>query len=111
MSCQAAGPLGAQAADTVLSRLAGEEPATITVGFTGQCLSLGRKAGIFQFAHKDDTPKGFYLDGWTGARLKEFVCKVTVKQMVEEARKPGSHTWAKNEKRRQLATAGSERTA
>ena len=32
MSCQAAGPLGAQAANTVLSRIAGEEPGVIEPG-------------------------------------------------------------------------------
>jgi NADH dehydrogenase FAD-containing subunit len=58
MSCQAAGPLGAQAADTVLSRIAGEQPAPINLGFAGQCISLGRRAGIFQFAYKDDTARG-----------------------------------------------------
>jgi NADH:ubiquinone reductase (H+-translocating) len=102
MSCQAAGPLGAQAADTVLSRTAGEQPAALNLGFAGQCISLGRRAGIFQFAHKDDTAKGFYLGGRPGAKLKEFVCKHTVKQLADEARKPGSHTWAKDDKRQQL---------
>ena len=55
MSCQAAVPLGAHAADTVLSRIAGEQPAPLAMGFAGQCISLGRRAGIFQFAHSDDT--------------------------------------------------------
>lgn len=53
MSCQAAGPLGSHAADTVLSRIAGKRPAPIDLGFAGQCISLGRRSGIFQFAHKD----------------------------------------------------------
>ena len=44
MSCQAASPLGAHAADTVLSRIAGEQPAPIAMGFVGQCISLGRRA-------------------------------------------------------------------
>ncbi|MER6357916.1 FAD-dependent oxidoreductase [Streptomyces sp. NPDC001634] len=105
MSCQAAVPLGAHAADTVLSRIAGEQPAPINLGFIGQCISLGRRAGIFQFAYKDDTAKRFYLGGRPGAKLKEFVCKHTVKQLVDERRKPGSHSWAKDDKRRQLLQA------
>ncbi|GAA2113956.1 NAD(P)/FAD-dependent oxidoreductase [Actinomadura alba] len=105
MSCQAAGPLGAHAADTVLSRIAGEQPAPINLGFAGQCISLGRRAGIFQFAHKNDIAKGFYLGGRPGAKLKEFVCERTVKQLADEARKPGSHTWAKDDKRQQLLQA------
>ena len=93
MSCQAAGPLGAHAADTVLSRIAGEQPAPINLGFAGQCISLGRRAGIFQFAHRNDTAMGFYLGGRPGAKLKEFVCWHTVKQLADEARKPGSLSW------------------
>ncbi len=42
MSCQAAGPLGTQAADTVLSRIAGETPDVIEPKFVAQCVSLGR---------------------------------------------------------------------
>ena len=45
MSCQAAIPLGAQAANTVLSRIAGTEPAVVNQAFTGQCISLGRNGG------------------------------------------------------------------
>ena len=55
MSCQAAGPLGAQAANTVLSRIAGTEPAVVNQAFAGSCVSLGRRAATVQFARKDDT--------------------------------------------------------
>ncbi|GAA1721638.1 FAD-dependent oxidoreductase [Isoptericola hypogeus] len=93
MSCQAAGQLGGIAANTVLARLAGREPAPAAVGFLGQCLSLGRTAGMFQFARRNDDPVGVYLGGRLGARmgswLKELVCWSTVKQLVWEARWPG----------------------
>ncbi|MDX3568495.1 NAD(P)/FAD-dependent oxidoreductase [Streptomyces sp. ID05-47C] len=105
MSCQAAGPLGSHAADTVLSRITGKRPAPIDLGFAGQCISLGRRAGVFQFAHKDDTAKRLRLGGRTGAKVKEFVCKLTIKQLVDEARKPGSHTWAKGDQGRRLLRA------
>ncbi|MER6026270.1 FAD-dependent oxidoreductase [Streptomyces sp. NPDC001851] len=105
MSCQAAGPLGAHAADTVLSRITGGQPAPVNLGFVGQCISLGRRTGVFQLAYKDDTAKSFYVGGRTGAKLKEFVCKQTIKQLKDEARKPGSHTWARNDQRRQLLRA------
>ncbi|MFF9509434.1 NAD(P)/FAD-dependent oxidoreductase [Streptomyces sp. NPDC014724] len=87
MSCQAAGQLGTRAARTVLSRIAGERPAPLTVRFAGQCISLGRRTGIFQFASLDDHANWFYLGGRPGAKLKEFICKSTVKQLVNEARK------------------------
>lgn len=102
MSCQAAGPLGAQAADTVLSRIAGEQPVPVTLGYFGQCISLGRRSGIFQFAHKDDTANRFSIGGRLAARIKESSCRYSVKHLVGEARKPGSHTWAKYDKRQQL---------
>jgi NADH dehydrogenase FAD-containing subunit len=109
MSCQAAGPLGAQAADTVLSRIAGEQPAPIAMGFVGQCISLGRRAGTFQFAHSDDTASRLYLGGRGGAKLKELVCWGTVKQLALEARWPGSFfvpAWATDGKRQDRLRAG-----
>ncbi len=101
MSCQAAGPLGAHAADTVLSRISGEQPSQINLGFAGQCISLGRRAGLFQFAHKNDIATGLDLGGRLGAKLKEFVCSGTVKQLALEAHQPGSFTWAKDDQRLQ----------
>jgi NADH dehydrogenase FAD-containing subunit len=106
MSCQAAVQLGPQAAGTVLSRIAGKRPAPVNVGFAGQCISLGRSAGIFQFAHRNDAAIGLYLGGRPGAKLKELVCKSTVWQLAYEARKPGSLTWwMKDGKRQQLVQA------
>ncbi|MDW5327174.1 NAD(P)/FAD-dependent oxidoreductase [Plantactinospora sp. KLBMP9567] len=105
MSCQAATRIGAHAADTVLARIAGEHPAPINLGFFGQCISLGRRAGIFQFASKDDTANGLYIGGGPGAKLKEFVCQHTVKHLANEARKPGSLTWVKDDKRQELLRA------
>ena len=55
MSCQAAGPLGVQAGNTVLSRIAGTKPAVMDQAFMGSCLSLGRRAATLQWARKDDT--------------------------------------------------------
>jgi NADH dehydrogenase FAD-containing subunit len=105
MSCQAATRIGAHAADTVLSRIAGRRPAPINLGFFGQCISLGRRAGLFQFAARDDTAIGFHIGGRPGARLKEFVCQHTVKHLADEARTPGSLSWVKDDKRRQLLGA------
>ncbi|WP_418960252.1 NAD(P)/FAD-dependent oxidoreductase [Streptomyces tritici] len=115
MSCQAAGPLGALAADTVLSRLDGMAPETVGFGFAGQCLSLGRRYGLFQVAAKDDTPKSYYLGGAPAAKLKEFICRATVKQLADEARKPGAyreHKKSKSEgkRRRQELARRAERT-
>ncbi|MEU9372529.1 FAD-dependent oxidoreductase [Streptomyces sp. NPDC048255] len=91
MSCQAAMPLGARAADTVLSRIDGERPSTLNQAFAGQCISLGRRAGIFQFAHKYDVALWFHIAGRPGAKLKELVCTGVIKHLADEAGKPGSY--------------------
>ena len=105
MSCQAATRIGAHAADTVLRRIAGEQPTPLNLGFFGQCISLGRTAGIFQFASRDDTANRFYLGGRPGAKLKEFVCRHTIEHLANEARKPGSLTWVNDDKRQELLRA------
>ncbi|MFE7746986.1 NAD(P)/FAD-dependent oxidoreductase [Nocardia sp. NPDC057455] len=95
MSCQAAGPLGAQAADTVLSHIAGTEPAVVDLALLGSCVSLGRRVGIRQLARKDDTAVNLYIGGRAGARIKEVTCKIGVGKIRREARKPGSLAWPK----------------
>lgn len=93
MSCQAAVQLGPQAAETVLSRIAGERPAPIEVGFYSVCMSLGRRAGVLQFTGRDDTGKKYYLGGRPAAKIKELICKGIPWQLAYEARKPGAREW------------------
>ncbi|GAB3582190.1 FAD-dependent oxidoreductase [Leifsonia lichenia] len=90
MSCQAAGPLGGHAADTVLRRIAGEQPTPFSLSFVGLCLSLGRDSGIFQFEHRDDTATRAFISGRAGAKVKALVCWGTVEQLTLEARHPGA---------------------
>jgi NADH:ubiquinone reductase (H+-translocating) len=99
MSCQAAGPLGVQAANTVLSRIAGTEPAALSQAFVGQCISLGRSYGTVQLARTDDTPVNALVGGRIAASLKEAICKATVWSIRREAAKPGSYFWLKGGKR------------
>jgi NADH:ubiquinone reductase (H+-translocating) len=95
MSCQAAGPLGAQAANTVLSRIAGEMPALLNQAFVGQCISLGRAHGTVQLARTDDTPVNVVVGGRSAASIKEAICKGTLWAIRREATKPGSYFWLK----------------
>lgn len=96
MSGYAAGPLGARAADTVLSRIAGTEPAVIDLGFTGACVSLGRRDGIRQIGRKDDSMTGLFIGGRLGAFIKEMTCRFVVAKRIRlEARKPGTMIWIK----------------
>uniref|UniRef100_A0AAU2K321 FAD-dependent oxidoreductase n=1 Tax=Streptomyces sp. NBC_00049 TaxID=2903617 RepID=A0AAU2K321_9ACTN len=91
MSCQAAMPMGARAADTVLSRIAGEQPETLNQSFAAQCISLGRDDGIFQFASRSDVAVWFNIDGRLGAKIKETVCAGVIKHLADEAGKPGGY--------------------
>ncbi|MFC4373458.1 NAD(P)/FAD-dependent oxidoreductase [Nocardia halotolerans] len=100
MSAYAASCLGAHAADTVLHRIAGTSPAPIDLSFPAMCISFGRQAGIFQLGHKDDTAMRVYFRGLVGRKLKEFSCAASVKHLVTEARKPGSHSWPRDGKHR-----------
>jgi NADH dehydrogenase len=95
MSCQAAGPLGAQAASTVLARIAGTEPAEIRQGFIAQCLSIGRGQGVIQLVHNDDSPRWFFVPGRTAALIKERVCQGTLDHLRHEAHEPGTYGWFK----------------
>jgi NADH dehydrogenase len=99
MSCQAAGPLGLHAAGTVLSRMAGTEPAVLDQAFKGSAVSLGRRAATIQFARKDDTPVSSFIGGRPGAPIKELACRAAVWGMRREARKPGSVVWLKGGRR------------
>ncbi|MFD7258534.1 NAD(P)/FAD-dependent oxidoreductase [Streptomyces sp. NPDC059874] len=92
MSCKEAMPLGARAADTVLSRIEDEQPAPLNQTFGAQCISLGRRAGIFQFADKSDVAVWLHIGGGLGAKVKEFVCKGVLKHLAEEAHKPGGYS-------------------
>lgn len=105
MSCQAAIPLGAQAANTVLARIAGDEPKKINQAFTGQCVSLGRDAGLIQIARLDDSVMPIFIAGRAAASIKEKVCQGTISFLQREARKPGSYFWLKGGKRQQKLVA------
>lgn len=99
MSCQAALPLGAQAANTVISRLKGTAPATVNQAFFAQCISVGRAYGTFQMVHADDSPRRVHVGGRAGAKIKEAICRGALNYVRKEGRKPGSYSWIKGGKR------------
>ncbi|MEV4481549.1 NAD(P)/FAD-dependent oxidoreductase [Micromonospora coxensis] len=101
MSAYVASCLGAHAADTVLHQIAGEQPTPVSVLFTAMCISLGRHTGIYQLARRDDTAMRLYVSGRPGAKLKEIGCDFSVKHLVDEARRPGTHKWLRNNHRQQ----------
>lgn len=93
MSCQAAIPLGAGAADTVLSRLAGREPDRVAPRYVSQNVGLGGGVALVQATRADDTPAGLYLTGRAAGSIKELVCRATVRFLRTEGARPGSYRW------------------
>lgn len=103
MCCASASQLGPQAANTVLSRIAGTDPAVFQYGFAGTCTSLGRRRAIVQLGRKDDTPIDLHIGGRVAAAVKEMICRGTIWGVRREARKPGSAFWLKGGPRPQPA--------
>ncbi|MGX9670684.1 NAD(P)/FAD-dependent oxidoreductase [Mycobacterium sp. HM-7] len=90
MSCQASSPLTVTAVGTVLSRIAGTEPAALDPVFAGSCVSLGRHTATIQISHKDDSPTNYYIGGRVAAKLKEAICKGTLWGIRRAASKPSA---------------------
>ncbi|SIS17448.1 NADH dehydrogenase [Williamsia sterculiae] len=98
MSCQAAMPLGAQAARTVLASLRGARPDPVDQGFSAQCVGLGRHGATVVRTNRADVPKGLWTAGRAGGVVKEQVCRYTVWMLALEARRPGSYRWPRGER-------------
>lgn len=105
MSCQAAMPMGIQAAETVLSRIAGREPETVDQLFVATCISLGRRRGLVQLSRADDSPRDTVLRGRTAATIKELICTSTVAGIRMEARMPGSLPGLRRQRESEPASA------
>ncbi|RDI30632.1 NADH dehydrogenase FAD-containing subunit [Rhodococcus sp. AG1013] len=91
MACAVAMPLGGHAAHTVLARVRGARPPTLSLGLVAQCMSLGRKAGYLQLVHPDDRPRSVAASGRLGAMIKESICRMTVDKMRAERTRPGAY--------------------
>lgn len=75
MSCASGVPSAYLAADAVAARLTGRQLPQNKIGYTAQCISLGRRDAIVQWVTPDDQPKPSALTGKMAARLKEIICK------------------------------------
>lgn len=102
MSCQAANPLGANAADNVLRRIAGEEPAPVNVATFFSCISLGPGSAVVQLASRQDVAKGVAIGGRLGAKIKYGSFPGIVKELAHEGKEPGSYKWPVKNPKRQL---------
>ncbi|MBD0707586.1 MULTISPECIES: NAD(P)/FAD-dependent oxidoreductase [unclassified Streptomyces] len=75
MACATALPTGTHTADSIIRELRGEEPEPLAFGYRFQCVSLGRKEGLIQFVHPDDSPRDRLLTGRAAATFKELVVR------------------------------------
>ena len=94
MSCQAAIPMGTHAAETVLALAGGIAPRPVRTRFTGQCISLGRRAALWQRSNAADVPTSFTLTGRPGALLKEQICTYTIRFPLNPRRGRVSYSWS-----------------
>nr|WP_225995040.1 FAD-dependent oxidoreductase [Streptomyces arboris] len=97
MSCLNAAPLAARAADTVLGRLAGEQPDNLHQGFYAQCISLGRSAGIYQFANRSEVAVRLHIDDGRCQQAPATAARQSHRDTGR--RRPGSLTGARCESR------------
>ncbi|MFJ4099994.1 NAD(P)/FAD-dependent oxidoreductase [Amycolatopsis japonica] len=75
MSCASGVPTAYRAAEAIVADLTGGSLPENKIGYTGQCVSLGRRDAVVQWVTPDDRPKDSALTGKTAARLKEIICK------------------------------------
>ncbi|MGW3603139.1 NAD(P)/FAD-dependent oxidoreductase [Micromonospora sp. NPDC005161] len=74
MSCASANPMAWLAADVIAARLTGRKVPETTIGYSLQCISLGRRDGIIQRVTPEDQVTPTIITGRTAARIKEMIC-------------------------------------
>lgn len=75
MSCQAGLPMGLHAADSLARTASGRAARPYQYRFMDLCVSLGRRDGLIEMVHADDSPHRVLLTGRPAARAKEYVCR------------------------------------
>ncbi|WP_329118748.1 NAD(P)/FAD-dependent oxidoreductase [Streptomyces sp. NBC_01353] len=75
MSCASGVPMAWQAADAIAARLADTEVPRVSIAYSQQCISLGRKEGLIQFVTAEDEAVDRALTGRVAAFYKELICK------------------------------------
>jgi NADH dehydrogenase len=78
MACATGLPTAQQAMRALADRLAGREPRQLRFRYLNQCVSLGRRDGLVQFVHADDSPRPTVLTGRIAALYKEIIVRGTI---------------------------------
>ncbi|MQY25980.1 NAD(P)/FAD-dependent oxidoreductase [Nocardia aurantia] len=77
MGCATASPMAWLGADAIAARLTGREIPDAPIGYSRQCISLGRHDAIVQKVTEEDQPTSKVEVGRKGARVKELICRGT----------------------------------
>jgi NADH:ubiquinone reductase (H+-translocating) len=78
MGCRTGGFTGPAVADVIAARLAGKEPRAFGYRYIHECISLGRRRGLVQFLHRDESPAPRILTGQAAIAYKEMTLKAAV---------------------------------
>jgi len=93
MGCKSAMPAGVHAGDNLVRELAGRELLPFDYALLFYCVSLGRRAGLIQWADAQGRPTGKVLTGARGALFKEVICRTTWWALLLEARGRKAVVW------------------
>ena len=94
MACATAMPMGCYAADHLAQTLQNKrDDNPFRFNYFMWCVSLGRRAAIVQRVNPNDTPKERILTGRFAARIKEFICRFTIRSIYLERFWPGAYQW------------------
>lgn len=94
MSCQAAIPLGAHAAETILHLINRTTPKPVRPKFIGQCISLGRNSALWQQTSSADEPIPLIATGRAGALIKEQICASTLRLALNPKLGGLTYSWS-----------------
>ncbi|MGP4020677.1 NAD(P)/FAD-dependent oxidoreductase [Saccharopolyspora sp. 5N708] len=78
MACATGLPSAQHAVRALADQLAGRETRPLRFRYFNQCISLGRRDGLIQFVHADDSPREAVLTGRKAALYKEAIVRGTV---------------------------------
>ncbi|GAB3689487.1 NAD(P)/FAD-dependent oxidoreductase [Nocardiopsis oceani] len=75
MSCASAGFTRLQATAAIIGDLTGHRAAKVSLGYFGNCVSLGQKDALLQVVDGQARSKSWAMRGWPATRFKNFVLR------------------------------------
>nr|MDQ3037571.1 hypothetical protein [Myxococcota bacterium] len=82
--CKSAMPMGAQAGENAAASLLGRRESPLAWNDLAWCTSLGRRDAVVQPMRADGSPARPFVGGWLAARIKEIICRYTMRSLELE---------------------------